>query len=81
MESSGISPNKTHKIIMTQNKTHGGKRPGSGRPKGTKKQEKVVTKSISMYPKQWKKLDDNFGKKHRGIVFRSFADALPEKKS
>lgn len=38
-------------------KTHGGKRPGSGRKPGTGQGRKVVTRSISLLPEQWDKLD------------------------
>ena len=46
--------------------THGGKRPGSGRPKGTAKGRKVITRSVSMPPEKWDRLDEMRGEKSRG---------------
>lgn len=37
--------------------THGGKRKGSGRPAGSGQGRTVVTRSVSMPPEMWDKLD------------------------
>jgi hypothetical protein len=46
--------------------THGGKRPNAGRPKGAIKGRKVVTRSVSMPPEKWDRLDELRGDKSRG---------------
>jgi hypothetical protein len=46
--------------------THGGAREGAGRPPGTGKGRKAVTKSVSMLGKHWRKLDRLRGEKSRG---------------
>ncbi len=47
---------------------HGGARPGSGRkPKGKNApKRKVVTRSVSLLPSQWKAIDEARGKQSRG---------------
>jgi hypothetical protein len=44
-------------------KKHGGKRKGAGRPKTGRS---VVTRSVSMEPETWDKLDAIRGEKSRG---------------
>jgi len=55
---------------MNKTKKHGGKRPGSGRPAGVKsknaKGRTAVTRSISMSPESWAKLDELRGTMPRG---------------
>jgi hypothetical protein len=46
--------------------THGGKRHGSGRPQGTVKGRKVITRSVSMPPEKWDRLDELRGEQSRG---------------
>ena len=42
---------------------HGGKRPNSGRKPGVGKGRKTVSRSVSLNPEQWEKLDRLSGKK------------------
>jgi hypothetical protein len=55
---------------MTKTKNHGGPRKGAGRPKGSKgknaKGRKAVTRSVSMLPHSWDRLDRQRGEKSRG---------------
>jgi hypothetical protein len=52
---------------MTQKKNnHGGPRPGAGRPKGSGKGRKVVTRSINLPPETWAEID-----RLRGALSRS----------
>jgi hypothetical protein len=46
--------------------TIGGKRHGSGRPQGTAKGRKVITRSVSMPPEKWDRLDELRGEQSRG---------------
>ena len=46
--------------------THGGARDGAGRPIGTGKGRKAVTKSVSMLGKDWRKFDRLRGEQSRG---------------
>lgn len=45
---------------------HGGPRPGSGRPKGSGKGRTVITRSVSMPPDIWDRLDTVRGEQSRG---------------
>ena len=45
---------------------HGGSRQNSGRPKGTVKGRKVITRSVSMPPEKWDRLDELRGEQSRG---------------
>lgn len=45
--------------------THGGKRQGAGRPKGSGKGRTVKTSSINLQPKTWDKLDAIRGEQSR----------------
>jgi len=45
---------------------HGGKRKGAGRPAGTGKGRTVVTRSVSMPPELWAKVDRLRGEQSRG---------------
>ena len=55
--------------------THGGPRKGSGRPKGAKsknaKGRTAVTRSVSMQPESWAKLDRQRGDTPRGKFIES----------
>jgi hypothetical protein len=55
--------------------THGGPRKGSGRPKGAKsknaKGRTAVTRSVSMQPESWAKLDRARGDTPRGKYIES----------
>jgi hypothetical protein len=55
--------------------THGGPRKGSGRPKGAKsknaKGRTAVTRSVSMQPESWDKLDRARGDQSRGKYIES----------
>jgi hypothetical protein len=51
---------------MEQSMTRGGKRAGAGRPKGTGKGRTVETRSVSMPPAMWDKLDALRGDRSRG---------------
>jgi hypothetical protein len=55
-------------------KTHGGKRPGAGRKKGTGKGRTAITKSISMSVESWRKLDVTRGSWSRGKYLTSLLD-------
>lgn len=50
--------------------THGGARKGAGRPKGKKsanaKGRTAITRSVSMQPESWQKLDRDRGDLSRG---------------
>jgi len=62
---------------MTHKKptTHGGPRKGAGRPKGrksaTSKGRTAVTRSVSMLPESWAKLDRLRGDQSRGKYIES----------
>lgn len=55
--------------------THGGRREGAGRPKGkksgTSKGRTAVTRSVSMQPESWDKLDRQRGTMSRGKFIES----------
>jgi hypothetical protein len=51
---------------MKKEPTRGGAREGSGRPKGTGKGRKVITRSVSMPPEKWDRLDEMRGEQSRG---------------
>ena len=55
--------------------THGGPRKGSGRPNGAKsknaKGRTAVTRSVSMQPESWDKLDRQRGDQSRGKYIES----------
>jgi hypothetical protein len=59
--------------------THGGPRKGSGRPKGAKsknaKGRTAVTRSVSMQPESWRKLDLQRGTMSRGKFIESLLPA------
>lgn len=59
--------------------THGGPRKGSGRPKGAKsknaKGRTAVTRSVSMQPESWDKLDRLRGNQSRGKYIESILPA------
>jgi len=61
-------------------KSHGGKRKGAGRPKGTTNEVKVphrvVTKSVSMTTPNWDRFDAQRGDLSRGAYIVSI---LPQK--
>jgi hypothetical protein len=61
---------------MKKPNTHGGPRKGAGRPKGAKsknaKGRTAVTRSVSMQPESWAKLDRQRGTQSRG----KFIEAL-----
>jgi hypothetical protein len=46
--------------------TRGGARKGAGRPQGTAKGRKVITRSVSMPPEKWDRLDEMRGEQSRG---------------
>lgn len=57
------------------NPTHGGARKGAGRPKGKKsanaKGRTAITRSVSMQPESWQKLDRDRGTLSRGKYIES----------
>ena len=59
--------------------THGGPRKGAGRPKGKKsanaKGRTAVTRSVSMQPESWAKLDRLRGSMSRGKFIESMIPA------
>jgi len=64
--------------LMSKSKkpiTHGGPRKGAGRPQGKKsanaKGRTAVTRSVSMQPESWDKLDRQRGRKSRGKFIES----------
>jgi hypothetical protein len=63
------------KIKMTTKPTHGGPRKGAGRPQGKKsanaKGRTAVTRSVSMQPESWAKLDRLRGTQSRGKFIES----------
>jgi hypothetical protein len=63
---------------MTKHKPHGGKRNGSGRPKGstnaTHKEDIAVTKSVSMPASKWDKIDAMRGASSRGKFIAQLID-------
>ena len=60
---------------MTKPTTHGGPRKGAGRPAGKKsanaKGRTAVTRSVSMQPESWAKLDRQRGTMSRGKFIES----------
>lgn len=56
---------------MITKKPHGGARPGAGRKLGSGKGRKAVTRSISMQPESWDKLDRKRGTMSRGKFIES----------
>ena len=64
---------------MKKTTTHGGPRKGSGRPKGAKsknaKGRTAVTRSVSMQPESWDKLDRQRGDQSRGKYIESILPA------
>lgn len=60
---------------MSKPTTHGGARKGAGRPKGKKsanaKGRTAVTRSVSMQPESWQKLDRDRGDLSRGKYIES----------
>lgn len=60
---------------MPKKPTHGGARKGAGRPKGKKsanaKGRTAVTRSVSMQPESWQKLDRDRGTLSRGKYIES----------
>lgn len=60
---------------MTKPTTHGGARKGAGRPKGKKsanaKGRTAITRSVSMQPESWQKLDRQRGTLSRGKYIES----------
>jgi hypothetical protein len=60
---------------MSKKPTHGGPRKGAGRPKGKKsaaaKGRTAVTRSVSMQPESWAKLDRQRGDQSRGKFIES----------
>ena len=61
--------------MTTKKTTHGGVRKGAGRPKGAKgknaKGRTAVTRSVSMQPESWNKLDRQRGTLSRGKYIES----------
>ena len=60
--------------------THGGPRKGSGRPKGKKsanaKGRTALTRSVSMQPESWRKLDLQRGTMSRGKFIESMLPTM-----
>jgi len=56
---------------MTAKKSHGGPRKGSGRKLGSGKGRTAVTRSVSMQPESWAKLDRLRGTMSRGKYIES----------
>lgn len=60
---------------MSKTTTHGGQRKGAGRPKGAAgknaKGRTVTTRSVSMQPETWDKLDRQRGTMSRGKYIES----------
>ena len=55
--------------------THGGPRKGSGRKLGSGKGRTAVTRSVSMQPESWAKLDRARGDQSRGKYIESILPA------
>ncbi len=53
------------------NSTHGGQRKGAGRKRGSAKGRTAVTRSVSMQPSSWQKLDRDRGTLSRGKYIES----------
>jgi hypothetical protein len=56
---------------MTAKKSHGGPRKGAGRKAGSGKGRTAVTRSVSMQPESWAKLDRARGDTPRGKYIES----------
>jgi hypothetical protein len=56
---------------MTNKPTHGGRRKGAGRKRGSGKGRTAVTRSISMKLESWAKLDSQRGTISRGKFIES----------
>lgn len=56
---------------MNKKITHGGKRNGSGRKLGSGSGRKVSTRSISMMPESWQRIDEDRGSLPRGRYIES----------
>jgi hypothetical protein len=60
---------------MSKTTTHGGPRKGAGRPAGKKsanaKGRTAITRSVSMQPESWQKLDRDRGTLSRGKYIES----------
>jgi hypothetical protein len=52
-------------------KTHGGARKNAGRKKGSGKGRVVLSKTITMRPESWEKLDRARGRQSRGKYIES----------
>ena len=61
--------------MPNNNPAHGGARNGAGRPKGKKsanaKGRTAITRSVSMQPESWQKLDRDRGTLSRGKYIES----------
>jgi hypothetical protein len=57
--------------MKSSTEKRGGKRPGSGRPKGSTRGRNTVTCSISMPPDVWRRLDAQRGSVPRGKFIAS----------
>ena len=65
---------------MSKPTTHGGPRKGAGRPQGKKsanaKGRTAITRSVSMQPESWAKLDRQRGTMSRGKFIESMLPAV-----
>jgi hypothetical protein len=59
---------ETHNHKM---KTHGGPRKGAGRKLGSGKGRTNISKTVSMHPESWAKLDRDRGSQSRGKYIES----------
>ena len=64
---------------MKKNPTHGGKRPGAGRPKGSGEGREITCKTISMGKKSWYLLERLRGTKPRGRFIEGLLVAAKSK--
>ena len=57
--------------MTTKKTTHGGARKGAGRKLGSGKGRSAITRSVSMQPESWAKLDRQRGTMSRGKYIES----------
>jgi hypothetical protein len=65
---------------MKTKNTWGGPRPGAGRPKGSGKGRRVVTRSINLPPEVWAEIDRLRGPLSRSKWIKKLVEMLPQLK-
>jgi hypothetical protein len=66
--------------MKTKKNTWGGPRPGAGRPKGSGKGRRVVTRSINLPPEVWAEIDRLRGPLSRSKWIKKLVEMLPQLK-